>query len=339
MLAYFLRLLLVVSPILLWQAVELFVLPSNFFTFRPWEAVTVQNSGLFRGPFYPRQDISMRAAGDLDPRGPRLKQVRFRTDSYGYRNPEDYVSSPRYDFLLVGCSNFAGANVDDDRTLRAVLERDYHKRVYTYASYYPNTNSFTNDVRVKRNPPRFVVLDIRPQDVIHGRYVDWPVDPPINESQKALLDEPCQLWERAVFSGTSDEFRILIDRAGKQLAYNWFRARAMLAKRKQEPPLTIDEARRNFGLVLESMVRLRETLRKQDCELIVLLMPLLFPEGVGDVFAAELEKHVPMVHWQATSPYRDEIDPRQWSEPNDSHWRESSILCAARRIAGVSEGL
>lgn len=338
--AYFLsRLLLVVLPMIAWQVVELCILPSNFFTFRPWEAVKVQNNALFRGPFYPNQNIDMQAAGDLDPRGPRLKRVRFQTDGSGYRNPKEYQPDVRYDFLLVGDSNFAGASVDEDDTLRAVLEREHGKTAYCCASVFPESQAFMHDIRIQANPPRFVVLDFRPEDVVYGRYAKWPGCSPVNDTVDGKLCRSISLWDRILFRCTGDAFRTLYDRAHAQVGFNYLRARLLLAKRRPEPALTLRDAEANFRSVIDSMIGLRATLRAQGTELIILLMPLPYPVGVGDLVAQSLENHVPMVHWQASSSYAREADLRSWYEVNDSHWREASIVLAAKRIVAVSEGL
>lgn len=336
---YFLsRLLMVFLPLVMWQLVELFVLPSTFFTFRPWESVRVQNGGLFRGPFYPNQNIEMQAAGDLDPQGPRLKRVRFQTDGSGYRNPQEYGDDTRYDFLLVGDSHFVGASVDEADTLRAVLEREHGKKAYNCASVFPESQAFMHDPRIQANPPRFVVLEFRPEDVVYGRYATWPTCSPVNDTVHAKICKPVSHWERFLFNSSSDAFRTVYDRAHTQLGFNYLRARLMLARRRIDPPLTIQQAEANFRAVIESLFGLSERLRERGSGLIVLLMPVPYPAGVGDLVARHLENRVPMVHWQAGSPYAHEADMNTWYEVNDSHWRESSIVVAAKRIVAVSEG-
>ena len=335
---FFSRLLVVVLPLLVWQVIELFILPGNYFTFRSWEALTVRNLGLFTGPLHPNQDISMMSAPDLDPRGPRLKSVRFRTDSSGYRNLADYSSEVTYDSLLIGDSNFAGVNVDDADTLAGVLERDYGKTVYNAAFGYPHAKAFVNDLRIKANPPRWVVLDFRPQDVVYGRYATWPEPGAVNQSLKARLGEMPSLWERFLFASTSESFRIVYDRATAQLGYNFLKARLGLAIRSREAPLSTEQVERNFEAVLSSLEAMRSRLREQGSDLMILLMPVPYPPGVGDAFAARLERKVPMVHWQAASLYAHEGNPVAWFEPYDSHWREASIQKAARRIVAASVG-
>lgn len=336
---FFTRLLLVAAPLLAWQIFELFVLPPNYFTFRPWEDLLVQNHGLFRGPFYPNQDIEMWAAGDLNPRGHRARHVRFRTDDYGYRNQHPYDPSAPYDFLIVGDSHFCGAGLHDRNTLAVVLEREYEKKTYNYASGWPQCKSFFTDRRFQANPPRYIVLDFRPEDIVYGRYGDFPNGIPTNDSLQAMLCEPLSLWNRVLFLVTSDRFRIINDRAAKQLGYNFLRARMSLALRKQLPGLTVERAERNLHEFIDAMVRLQGDLRKRGVKLILLLVPVPYPEGVGDYVAAQLAPKVPMVHWQSNSPYRGELMVEPWFEENDSHMTKSSVLRSANRIFELSLGL
>lgn len=329
---FFIRLLLVAAPMLAWQIVELFVLPPNYFTFRPWEATWARNYGLFKGPFYPNQDIEMWSAGDLNPRGHRARHIRFRTDDHGFRNQRPYDAKARYDFLIVGDSQFAGPNLHDRNTLAVVLERDYEKTAYNYASGWPFCQSFIHDKRIRTNPPRCVVLDFRPEETIHGRYVTWPRCTPVNDSLQAMLCEPVPLWHRFLYQVTSDNFRIVYDRASKQLGYNFLRARMNLALPKPPPALTIQQAEKNVYEFIDAMISLQDELHARGMKLILLLVPVPYPEGVGDYVAARLAPQVPMVHWQASSPYRWELTTEPWFDDNDSHMSKSAVLKSAQHI-------
>lgn len=335
---FFVRLLLVAAPLLAWQVIELLVLPSNFFTFRPWEATRVQNYGLFPGPFYPNQDIAMWSVGDLNPRGPRTTHVHFRTDDHGYRNPRPYDSQARYDFLVVGDSQFAGPNLDDPDTLAFVLEREHGKTAYNYASGWPLCQSFINDERIRSNPPRFVVLDFRPEEAIHARYATWPRCEPINDSLQAMLCEPVPLWHQFLYRVTNDDFRVVYDRASRQLGYNFLRARMNLAIRKPQPRLTSQQAEKNVHEFIDAMVSFQDELRTRDMTLLLLLVPVPFPEGVGDYVAARLSRRVPLVHWQASSSYRGELTVAPFFDEDDSHMSKYGVLRSAKRIVELAEG-
>lgn len=336
---FFIRLLLVAAPLLAWQIVELFVMPLNYFTFRPWEALLVQNQGLFRGPFYPNQDIEMWAAGDLNPRGHRARHVRFRTDDHGYRNQRSYEPSARYDFLIVGDSHFCGASLHDRNTLSVVLEREYDKKTYNYASGWPRCKSFITDRRILANPPRYVVLDFRPEDVVYGRYGAWPRCIPSNDSVQSMLCEPVSLWHRFLFHSTSDRFRVMYDRASKQLGFNFMRARMNLALPKPQPGITVEQATNNVQDFIDATIRLQDELDARGTKLILLLVPLPYPEGVGDYVAGSLSPRVPMVHWQSSSSYRWELTAEPWYEEKDSHMTKKSIKKAAQRIIEMTLSL
>jgi hypothetical protein len=336
---FFTRLLLVAAPLFAWQIVELFVLPPNYFTFRPWEAARVHNDGLFRGPFYPNQRIEMWSAGDLNPRGLRKTFVRFRTDDYGYRNPQPYNADTRYQFLLVGDSQFAGPNLHERDTLGVVLEREYGRPAYNYASGCRLCQSFIQDTRIAKNPPKFVVLDFRPEEAFYGRFTNWPRCTPVNDSLQAMLCDPVPLWHRILYQTTNDDVRIMYDRATRQHGYNWLRARMNLALRKPLPGLTLQQAERNILDFINAMVSLQGELRARGMTLVLLLVPVPYPEGVGDYVAGRLSPQVPMVHWQSGSPYRSDLATDPWFDEDDSHMSKLSILKCAYRIIELTSSL
>ncbi|MFZ5564255.1 MAG: hypothetical protein ACOZBW_09395, partial [Thermodesulfobacteriota bacterium] len=66
---YGLKYLLFFLPFATVIAVEVFVLPIDFFTFRVWEALVASDSyGILKGPFYPNMTIrKTEEGGDLKP--------------------------------------------------------------------------------------------------------------------------------------------------------------------------------------------------------------------------------------------------------------------------------
>jgi hypothetical protein len=332
---FYARLLVLMAPILAWQAVELLVLPPNFFTFRPWEAVLVRNWALFRGPFYPNQDIEMWSAGDMNPRGHRGKHIRFRSDDCGYRNSEPYDVRAPYDLLLVGDSHMCGAYLHDRDTLATVLERKFDRRTYSYASGWPQCKAFLNDDRVWASPPRCVVFDVRPEDILHGRYGAWPECPPVDDSLQSMLCEPVSPWHRFLFRYASEDARVVYDRASKQLGYNFLRARMGLALRKPQPAVTLDQAHKNIEDFVAAMAGLKARLETRGVKFVVMLVPLAYPPGLGDYVAARLMPLVPLVHWHAGSPYAGDLTAEQCFEIDDSHMTKEGIARAAQRIVDL----
>ena len=78
---------LLAAPFVALIAIELFVLPVDFFTFRVWEAVTIQYVRPAEGIFYPRMHVVKDEHADrLGFRDPNPRKVEWFTDQYGFRN-------------------------------------------------------------------------------------------------------------------------------------------------------------------------------------------------------------------------------------------------------------
>src|SRR6202035_414166 len=101
------RVSLLFAPFVIWQMVELLVLPVDLFTFRFWEALVAQRVFLLPGPFYPNTYLEKYSAGDLASRGPRRKLVRFHSDQYGRRHP--LRGDKAYEIAITGDSNVVGS--------------------------------------------------------------------------------------------------------------------------------------------------------------------------------------------------------------------------------------
>lgn len=133
-------------------AIELFLLPINFFTFRVWEALVAQR--FYSGHFYPNMKISMLEVGDLGHHTPFAvkKRVEWETDRYGFRKHDSGVN--RYRVVIIGDSNIDGSGLTQDDTLFEVLGRRLKCGVYPFT----NGNIFTSE-RFRDNPPEVVILE------------------------------------------------------------------------------------------------------------------------------------------------------------------------------------
>jgi hypothetical protein len=147
------------------------------------------------------------------------------------------------------------------------------------------------------------------------------------------------LWHRILYQTTNDDVRIMYDRATRQHGYNWLRARMNLALRKPLPGLTLQQAERNILDFINAMVSLQGELRARGMTLVLLLVPVPYPEGVGDYVAGRLSPQVPMVHWQSGSPYRSDLATDPWFDEDDSHMSKLSILKCAYRIIELTSSL
>jgi len=143
--------------LVVWEAAELFVLPINAFTFRPWEAlVVVGGTDHFPGPFYPNRTLEATETGDLGHDTSRAvpKHTVWRTDDYGFRNTPD--SPPPYDIVVVGDSFTVGTSLTQGDTLPVQLSQLTGRAVYGYAPR--ELNVFLADNRFLTRSPRVVVL-------------------------------------------------------------------------------------------------------------------------------------------------------------------------------------
>src|SRR5258708_15644153 len=88
---YWIRLTLLGLPLILWLLFDLFVLPVDYFTFRPWEALVTRSvSSEILGLFYPDQHLVKLSIGAYDAArdvpNPRRQYEEWFTDENGVRN-------------------------------------------------------------------------------------------------------------------------------------------------------------------------------------------------------------------------------------------------------------
>ena len=120
---------LVVALLVILFAVDLFMrfLPAERFTFRAWEAMSLNHGR--PGIFAPnRSYFNPRSSGDLAHIGnyPELRQFRpesFTTDGCGNRNKPDIFDGKPADVILLGDSFIVGSGVDDEHTLSGQLQQ------------------------------------------------------------------------------------------------------------------------------------------------------------------------------------------------------------------------
>ena len=150
------KLALFALPLILAVMVELFVLPLDFFTFRVWEALSVQGSSIQTGQFYPsRQLHKPDETGWLARHTPFAvsRDVRWVTDKYGYRKANtDEI--PRV--VVIGDSFVAGDALSHEELLSEVLEAKLGVCVYPLAP--ANIKTYLNDPRFIDHPPDVLVF-------------------------------------------------------------------------------------------------------------------------------------------------------------------------------------
>src|SRR5713226_1304628 len=118
------RVFVFLLPCLLAQALELFILPIDYFTFNVWVALKTRRfETLIRGEFYPNMTVSKVEVGDISPhsRFAVPKHVTWFTDRYGFRKKNNQVA--RYEIVIVGDSYVGGSSLTQDDMLSEVLSR------------------------------------------------------------------------------------------------------------------------------------------------------------------------------------------------------------------------
>lgn len=107
-------------------------LPSNTFTFRPWEALQYKTRKGIAFPFHPNKTVDMHSVGDLSRYSDHgiVKRENWTTDKLGYRN-NNFIK--KADVLLVGDSFFVGTSLPQDSTLTNLLQKKIQAKVYGMA--------------------------------------------------------------------------------------------------------------------------------------------------------------------------------------------------------------
>lgn len=336
------RLAILFSPLIVWQAVELFALPPDRFTFRFWETLLVQRTVLLPGPFYPNVDLEKYSAGDKVRKGPRTKLVRFHSDEFGQRNPVSPDDS--YDIVIVGDSNIVGSHVDEPDTIRAILGKYCNCRVYSYGGGLPhNILTFLEDERFRRNPPRMVILEFRQGDFEQGSF---PFYEPCKGSiypNRTLVARSCDSLDTPLLrfltvAGLSENRTALvyIDRFFKQPGYQFLHSRLRLSippKAGYTAALKLDDS--HLEKSKKALQSYRTAINKQGSALTLFVLPKP-TDGARREFPPRWlpglrEDDFHVVSIDSSSTPQDVLS--SWWMKDDSHWREESIAFSARLLS------
>lgn len=146
------------------QAIELFVLPIGFFSFRVWEAA-IADPYRYPGGFYPNlhikkdKEYGYYKLGDAQMN--ESKRVEWFTDSYGWRNRPEIEKQGKYDIVVVGDSNIAGCALNQKDTLPEVLAHRSGKVCYSYSMGVDPVSLFFGDPRMAKKAPSLLVVQTR----------------------------------------------------------------------------------------------------------------------------------------------------------------------------------
>jgi len=203
-------------PFVISFAVELYILPIDFFTLRPWETLTVKSLKVMNGPFYPNQEVKQIATGEIAPHSPYAvpKPEYWVTDKYGYRN-RNINNSP--EVVLIGDSFVAGATLSQENILSEALKRRINQEVYSFAAATPDILSkFLLNKRFQKTPPKTIVF---------CRSERWVYNSPSIHDQ-SIKD----VWQAKIGHVVNDNLAlanlvVTLDRIAKWPMYHYFRAK------------------------------------------------------------------------------------------------------------------
>jgi len=186
-------------------------LPLNYFTFRCWEALTVNKKIIFTGPFYPLQKVSMTEEGDMGHGTPYAveKKVYWETDRYGYRKSD---SNDHSDIVVIGDSEIAGSSLTQEDIFSEVLQNRLNRSVYPYAPR--DINNFIQDPRFTTNPPKVVILEKIERSILQHEQIQIKYS---IKSKKISLS--------SLLPNSANRYAIVLDRTLKNELLNYIKAR------------------------------------------------------------------------------------------------------------------
>ena len=349
------RLTVLAMPFLIVVAVELFVLPLNYFTFRAWEALWVKEPNQWLpGPFYPEQTLSLIEEGDLAPRTSKsvLKKVTWETDKYGYRN-SPFDSMSKLKVMLIGDSLTAGSSLDQSDIVQEVLSRE--KNIPTYG-YAPATiSAYYSDPRFMNVRPPFIVVSSVERNIVSNLS---PVI--ISQGLSKNIATPLQA-----------SLLIYHDRFVKQSVLNYFRARlgdgnwSFLRKDqgdsdKNQKPMIFHRGKQaiisvsptDVEKVISVLENYQRTARKYGQEFIFFPVPnketLYYADApeteraafLSDVIGLAKKRNIPVVDTLAVFMAAIKREPdKLLYNLDDTHWNSRGARLAADELARIIKAI
>jgi alginate O-acetyltransferase complex protein AlgJ len=306
---------LLAAPFVALVAIELFVLPVDFFTFRVWEALTMQYVRPAEGIFYPKMHVVKNEHADrLGFRDPNPKKVEWFTDEYGFRNRPRAIEPERYDIVVVGDSNIAGSSHDQKDTIAEVLERKCRCPVYSYGG--ASKRQFFNDPRFKHNSPRVIVAEAIGAEFYQESFAA------LNYAN--LLEGP-----GAEQSWLPDPLAVMFDRLLKTNMLEYVRSRLHVQRyAAQKEPETPSAERVSF--VVEMVTKMRDEAARRGSDFIFVLMPY---DATLDQAVVKLKQLGVKTIAYLPSPERPQAAYlKSFYQDHDTHWRVETVRTTADDI-------
>ncbi|MBA4419206.1 MAG: hypothetical protein C0392_15060 [Syntrophus sp. (in: bacteria)] len=211
------KFLLFLTPFAALIAIEILVLPIDFFTFRVWEALKIDSfKKTLPGYFYPSMKVSRIEEGDLAFHSPLAikRHVEWETDRYGYRNRN---SAAIPSIVIIGDSNTVGTGLTQKEALSEALGNTLNADVYSFAPAGPN--AFLKESRFIENPPPIVVVAAIEREITLLPRIKRELAFPLSY-EKAFIRFKCAIKETPLLQGMA----VPLDRAIKGNMLHYVRA-------------------------------------------------------------------------------------------------------------------
>lgn len=326
------KLALFTLPFLVWQVIEIFILPFDTFTFRAWESIGFHKLRWKHGPFYPNQSQFKISSGDSDPERRQKKPVHFETDSFGFRNRQNVAVGDTFDIAVIGDSNIAGSNLDQSDTFSEVLQKQCHCKVYNYGS--GGILRYVNDPRFQARPPHYLILQVRRGDIMNMALgsldsdCDYTREPGFPYGVICKGHENFTLLER-IANQLPVSLHIYLDHALKQIAWHRFRARFDLIaipnrSRPGGPPRKSKSESEIITIGAEAINSIYRVIGKRGTKLVFVLWPD-HSIRAADKIVSQLDPGIRALTFMPTKQLPYGYDPNTWASVFDDHWNENSV--------------
>jgi hypothetical protein len=308
---FFLKCAILAAPFAALLAIELFVLPIDFFAFRPWEALLAREIHPAAGPFYPNMHlVKLESADQLGFKDPHPKINEWFTDKYGFRNRPSVADDRSYDIVVIGDSNVVGSNLDQKQIISEVLSRKCKCSTYSYGS--GGKRQYMTDPRFKKHPPRAVVAEARTGEL----YVKKVVDLYYADLLNAAPAKPSWLPPRLA---------ILADRIVKMNMLEYMKARMgvqlHVADAAEDTEFSPQE---RVKFASDIITEMDKEVRRRGSDFVFFMMPGT-DRSLDDALRTIMANGVKTIAYFPTNDLPHGVNIQAYYKEHDSHWREAAV--------------
>ncbi|MCC9136458.1 hypothetical protein ACFSKU_06365 [Pontibacter silvestris] len=337
-------------PLLILFVVEVLVLPVDYFAFRPWEALRQSSMKILPGGFYPEVKLQRLEQGDLAPYTPYAinRETYWETDKSGFRNRQ---TDKEPEIMLVGDSNFTGCKLDQDETIKEVLQQQIGQTTYSYAPTDGGLLRYMHDKHFQKKQPKVIVLESIERAIGSLKPLGY---------HKQKEERRASASQFLLKNPTLAHVGVAIDRLLKWPMYHYFRGK--IERNSQEPAFTrkgsyvflqgeeafAEKSEEDITQVVQVLEEYKEALEKKGIRFIFLPIPNkenimheMFPGQqkppyLSQLIAALQEKGIEVIDLQTAFDKAYQQGTQLYLK-DDSHWNPNGVKIAASLLAQALE--